>query len=42
LESKKEKKRETSTGTPTGTKRNKEIMMEQSSFPEEKKKRKER
>ena len=35
-------RRETSTGTPAGTKRNQQIiMMEQNPFPEERKKRKE-
>jgi len=29
---------ETSTGTPAGTKRNQQIMMEQTPFPEERKK----
>ena len=38
---KKEKRRETSTGTPAGTKRNQQIMMEQNPFPEERKKREE-
>ena len=34
-----ERRRETSTGTPFGTKRNQQIMMEQNPFPEERKKR---
>ena len=35
------RRRETSTGTPAGTKRNQQIMMEQNPFPEERKKREE-
>jgi len=38
---KEEGRRETSTGTPAGTKRNQQIMMEQKPFPEEGKKREE-
>jgi len=41
-ETKEERRRETSTGTPAGTKRNQQIMMEQNPFPEERKKREER
>ena len=40
-EKKEERRRETSTGTPAGTRRNQQIMMEQNPFPEERKKREE-
>ena len=40
-EKKEERRRETSTGTRAGTRRNQQIMMEQNSFPEERKKREE-
>jgi len=36
----KERRRETSTGTPAGTKRNQQIMMEQNPFPEERREKK--
>jgi len=39
-EPKKREKRETSTGTPAGTRRNQQIMMEQNPFPEEGKEKK--
>jgi len=40
-EERKKRRRETSTGTRAGTKRNQRIMMEQNPFPEERKMREE-
>jgi hypothetical protein len=40
-EKKEERRRETSTRTPAGTRRIQQIMMEQNPFPEERKKREE-
>ena len=39
LRKKEGRRRETSTGTPAGTRKNQHIMMEQTPFPEERKKR---